>query len=64
MTETNDYITMKATIDGVDHVACEMEQKWGVGRLRLLVNDNLRQRFDERRIAAMFVAPAGDEHSM
>ena len=48
MTETSDYISMTATVDGVDQVACEMEQKWGVGRLRLLIDDNLRRRFDEQ----------------
>lgn len=38
-----------AVIDGVDAVAVEMERKWGVGRLRLLVGDDLRERFDRQR---------------
>lgn len=36
----------KAITDGVDFIATEMERKWGIGRLRLLVNDDLRSRFD------------------
>ncbi|MCK6417944.1 MAG: hypothetical protein L6Q57_03270 [Alphaproteobacteria bacterium] len=36
----------KAITDGVDFIASEMERKWGIGRLRLLVNDDLRSRFD------------------
>jgi hypothetical protein len=40
-----DYVT-RAIIDGVDHVALEMERKWGMGRLRLLVPDLLRAKFD------------------
>ena len=37
-------------IDGVDALAVEMERKWGVGRLRLLVNDGLREKFDRQRL--------------
>jgi hypothetical protein len=37
-----------SVLDGVDAVANEMERKWGVGRLRLLVSDDLRIRFDEQ----------------
>ena len=37
-----------AIVDGVDHVATEMEQRWGAGRLRLLVGDDLRLRFDRQ----------------
>lgn len=38
--------SMQSIIDGVDHVATAMERKWGVGRLRLLVEDELREKFD------------------
>jgi hypothetical protein len=38
----------QAALDGLDHVASEMELKWGVGRLRLLVDDELRARFDRQ----------------
>lgn len=36
----------KAITDGVDFIATGMERKWGIGRLRLLVSDDLRARFD------------------
>ncbi len=48
MTEKSDSLTIKAVIDGVDHVAVEMENEWGVGRLRLLVGDDMRERFDRQ----------------
>ena len=37
---------IRAILDGLDPVAHAMERKWGVGRLRLLVGDSLRARFD------------------
>ena len=37
---------IRAILDGLDPVAAAMERKWGVGRLRLLVGDSLRARFD------------------
>lgn len=33
-------------IDGLDALASEMEQTWGIGRLRLLVDADLRAKFD------------------
>jgi hypothetical protein len=42
------YISAQAHIGGVDHVAVEMELKWGVGRLRLLVSPELREKFDRQ----------------
>lgn len=36
----------KSIIDGVDFIATEMERKWGIGRLRLIVDDQLRSKFD------------------
>lgn len=39
---------MQALIDGVDEVAKAAEAKWGVGRLRLLVSDELREKFDRQ----------------
>lgn len=39
----------KSIIDGVDFYAKTMERKWGVDRLRLLVDDKLRMRFDTQR---------------
>jgi hypothetical protein len=43
------YLTGRAYIDGADETACEMEAKWGVDRLRLLVSPELRERFDRQR---------------
>jgi hypothetical protein len=42
------YISAQAHIVGVDHVAVTMEAKWGVGRLRLLVSPELREKFDRQ----------------
>lgn len=39
----------QAALDALDHVAAGMERKWGVGRLRLLVDDGLRVRFDAQK---------------
>ena len=44
----SDY-AIRAILDGLDHVAVEMERKWGVGRLRLLVSDLLRAKFDAQK---------------
>jgi hypothetical protein len=43
-----DAIAMRAALDRLDHTAREMERKWGVGRLRLLVDDVLRAKFDRQ----------------
>lgn len=40
-----EYDATQAVIDGVDEVARQMETKWGVGRLELLVSDELREKF-------------------
>lgn len=39
----------QAVVEGVDIIASAMERKWGVGRLRLLADDLLRERFDRQR---------------
>jgi len=38
-----------AILDGLDEIARGMERKWGVGRLRLLVSDLLRSKFDAQK---------------
>jgi hypothetical protein len=43
------YIGGRAYIDGADETAAEMEAKWGVDRLRLLVPAELREKFDRQR---------------
>ena len=44
----SDY-AIRAVLDGLDQVAVEMERKWGVDRLRLLVSDFLRAKFDAQK---------------
>lgn len=48
MPSPEDATTLKAYYDGVDHVAREMENKWGVGRLPLLVDGELRAKFERQ----------------
>lgn len=38
----------QALVDGVEHLRGEMERRWGVGRLRLVVEPELRLRFDRQ----------------
>lgn len=45
MPSPEDAETITALTQGVDHVAQTMEAYWGVGRLPLLVNDDLRGKF-------------------
>ena len=40
---------IQAMVEGLDQAALAMERKWGVGRLRLLVSDLLRARFDDQK---------------
>lgn len=44
------YLACQSYIDGADALAIEMEKKWGVGRLRLLVSNELREKFDRQRM--------------
>jgi hypothetical protein len=48
-TDAKSYIAGQASIDGADATAIAMEQKWGAGRLRLLVANDLREKFDRQR---------------
>lgn len=40
---------LRIALDHLDHVANEMERKWGVDRLRLLVDPEWTARFDRQR---------------
>lgn len=53
---------IRAMVEGVDQLAHAMERKWGVGRLRLLVADALRARFDEQRDRFDAAIASDDEH--
>lgn len=43
------YIAGQSEIDETDKVAVEMEAKWGVDRLRMVVDASLREKFDRQR---------------
>lgn len=58
------YLAIESAIAGVDHVADEMERKWGRGRLRLLVDHELRQRFDDQALRLNRSIAAGDVHDV
>lgn len=45
-----DASLIKAALDRLDETARALERKWGVGRLRLLVDDILRARFDRQAV--------------
>lgn len=44
------YIHGRSHLDTADALAVEMERKWGAGRLRLLVELELRVKFDSQRM--------------
>jgi hypothetical protein len=52
---------IQAMIDGLDQVAFAVERKWGVGRLRLLVSDFLRAKFDEQKDRLDAAVRSGEE---
>ena len=52
---------IQAMVDGLDQVALAMERKWGVGRLRLLVSDFLRAKFDEQKDRLDAAIRSGEE---
>lgn len=52
---------IQAMVDGLDQVALAMERKWGVDRLRLLVSDFLRAKFDEQKDRLDAAIQSGEE---
>src|SRR3712207_2542828 len=54
----------RSMIDGVDELAHRMERKWGVDRLRLLVSDDLRHRFDRQRFKLNAAITSGDHDAL
>ena len=44
-----EFDQIRSAIDGLDNLARWMDRKWGAGRLRLLVSDELRAKFDRQR---------------
>jgi hypothetical protein len=57
-------VASQAVVDGVDHRCRELDRKWGVGRLRLLVDDDLRARFDLQRQLFNATLVDGDEQQV
>jgi hypothetical protein len=57
-------VTTQAVVDGVDHRCRELDRKWGIGRLRLLVDDELRARFDLQRQLFNASLVNGDEEQV
>jgi hypothetical protein len=45
----SEYDAIQSVIEGVDEVAKQYEAKWGVGRLDLLVPDDLREKFRKQQ---------------
>ena len=41
-------MAIQGLVQSVDTLTDTMERKWGIGRLRLLVSDTLRERFDRQ----------------
>lgn len=44
------YLAGMAAIDGADQAVLDAERKWGVGRLRLLVDAAMREKYDRARM--------------
>ena len=43
------YIAGKESLDEADHLGVTLDRYWGIGRLRLLVNGPLREKFDRQK---------------
>jgi hypothetical protein len=52
---------IRAMLDGLGEVAAEIDRVWGVGRLRLLVSDPLRAKFDEQQARVDAAVASGQE---
>jgi hypothetical protein len=57
-------VMTQALTDGLDAVVDQLERKWGIGRLRLLVDDDLRARFDEQKRRLSYALANGDEDAI
>lgn len=58
------YLAGRAELDGADQAATEAEARWGVGRLRLVVSAELRERFDRQRVKLNDAITHGDVDSL
>ncbi len=50
MSSPGTYLSGQEAIDSVDLIAIAMERKWGADRLRCLVSEDLRTKFDSQRL--------------
>lgn len=50
MPNSEDAVTLQSIHDGMDEIARRMEAKWGVERLPLLVDAELRAKFERQRV--------------
>lgn len=50
MPTSEDQATLQAYFEGVDHARTEAEREWGAGRLPLLVDDDLRAKFNRQQV--------------
>lgn len=58
------YLTGRSHLDAVDALATEMERRWGIGRLRLLVDADLREKFDRQRKLFYDAVREGDSETL
>jgi hypothetical protein len=54
----------QAALDGLDETANRLELRWGVGRLRELVTDDLRAQFDEQKRRLSYALADGDDEQI
>jgi hypothetical protein len=52
---------IRAMVADLDEVAAEMDRVWGIGRLRILVSESLRAKFDEQRARVDGALSSGQE---
>jgi hypothetical protein len=56
--------TTQSIVDGLDHRTRELDRKWGIARLRLLVDNDLRTRFDLQRQHFNAAIISGDQEQI
>jgi hypothetical protein len=60
LAEQGTYLSGQEAIDSLDLVAIECERRWGCDRLRLLVPEDLRTKFDRQRLLTDAAITRGD----
>lgn len=49
MPSSDDAATLQAYFEGIDHTRAEVDREWGSGRLVMLVDDELRAKFNRQQ---------------